>query len=191
MGATELDYGETADPSAVPRPVYSTLRRVTRACYQRVGHGYRRRDFPSMEFGYVEPTVAAEVVLVPREDASGLPLGAGTTEYRWADLRGDGTTGILTETHGGAWLYAPNVSAGSDRVRFGPLETVPERPNLDLADGAQLFDLTGDGGWTWCSLTVGCPGCPSRWTTLAGRRSALSSTICMSRGTTRTCGWST
>ncbi|WP_406193202.1 hypothetical protein OH807_02330 [Kitasatospora sp. NBC_01560] len=148
VAATELTHSPPTDPSAVARPVYSTLRAVTRARFRRTPAGYLRRTLPPVELEYSEAVVAEEVRTPDAAQAALLPAGLDGRTYRWVDLHGDGIPGVLSE-QGGAWSYLPNLSgapaAGPPRVRFGPRETVEVRPNQTLAGGARLMDLSGDG----------------------------------------------
>jgi RHS repeat-associated protein len=82
-----------------------------------------------------------------------LPVGLDGSSYRWTDLHGEGTPGILTE-QAGAWFYKRNLSPIPDRMpkgqellkaKFSPLETVALKPNVALSGGAEFMDLAGDG----------------------------------------------
>jgi hypothetical protein len=81
--------------------------------------------------------------------------------YQLLDLDGEGIAGVLAEADG-AWLYKRNLgevrrpphapSPGAPPriveqppVRFAPIETVAERPNLAQAGKHQFLDLAGSG----------------------------------------------
>src|SRR5208283_4300647 len=71
-----------------------------------------------------------------------LPVGLDNSVYRWADLDGEGVSGILTE-QSQQWFYKPNLGG----ARFGPLEVVAFKPSLAALQGGhqQLLDVAGDG----------------------------------------------
>ena len=66
--------------------------------------------------------------------------------YRWADLDGEGSSGILTE-QAGSWFYKANLSPAFDSPRFGPMELVARQPSLAALNSGrqQLLDLSGSG----------------------------------------------
>ncbi|MGO4186811.1 SpvB/TcaC N-terminal domain-containing protein [Pseudarthrobacter sp. TAF60_1] len=145
VGAAELTYSPRTDPTAVNRPVYSKLVAVTQAKFRKDGKGYRRRTLPPVEMKYSEAIVQHTVRTIALDQLGSLPQGLDGRTFRWLDLNGDGIPGAFSE-QGNGWYYLPNVSGAAEgEVRFGPLETVPVRPNRTLASGAQLMDLGGDG----------------------------------------------
>ncbi|NEY35145.1 toxin, partial [Streptomyces sp. PRKS01-65] len=128
--------------------VYTTLAAVTHRGHQRDGGGYRTRSLPPVEFTYSEAVVDTTPRRLDEESLDGLPAGLDGARHQWVDLDGEGLPGILTE-QGGGWFYkrnlSPLVGTGAPVARFAPAETVPSRPSLALASGAQFLDLAGDG----------------------------------------------
>ncbi|MFB7450729.1 SpvB/TcaC N-terminal domain-containing protein [Streptomyces sp. NPDC056194] len=125
--------------------VHTTLAAVTHRGHQRDGDGHRVRSVPPVEFGYSEAVVDHTLRELDEDSLDGLPTGLDGTRYRWVDLDGEGLPGILSE-QGGGWFYKRNLSPLTPAgARFGPAESVPSRPSLALADGAEFLDLAGDG----------------------------------------------
>ncbi|MEQ1794742.1 MAG: SpvB/TcaC N-terminal domain-containing protein [Nitrospira sp.] len=136
-------------------PIASFLTSVTQSGYKRKNDGtYRKKSLPPVEFTYREANIQEEVHEADPASLENLPQGLDNSRYQWADLDGEGRSGILTE-QGGAWFYKRNQSAvpvrdpaGNEttRVRFAPLECVATMPSsANLSGGQQLLDLAGDG----------------------------------------------
>jgi RHS repeat-associated protein len=151
--STDLTYSDEVDPTDVRNPVYAFLVKVTQTGYRRDDGGYDSRSLPPVELEYAEPTVQDAVEEVDPSSLENLPIGLDGGAYRWADLHGEGVSGILSE-QAGAWYYKRNLSPiphklpdGGERLKaqFAPLETVALKPNVALRDGAELMDLAGDG----------------------------------------------
>lgn len=155
VSATEFTYAEG--------PVASFVTGITRSGFRRVPapdqpNRYLRRSFPPLEFEYSQVPGPDELALRPVHEIDAaslenLPAGLHDSAYRWVDLDGEGSSGILTEQPAG-WFYKRNLSAnhliddgGRKRAaaHFGPTELVARRPASLLADGSQLLDLAGDG----------------------------------------------
>ncbi len=145
--ATHCEYRQS--------PVASFITAVTQSGYKRKNDGtYRKKSLPPVEFTYSEATIEEEVHEVDDASLENLPQGLDGSRYQWADLDGEGLSGILTE-QGGAWFYKRNQSAvpvkdsaGNEttRARFAPLECVATIPSsANLSGGQQLMDLAGDG----------------------------------------------
>ncbi|MFH8836682.1 SpvB/TcaC N-terminal domain-containing protein [Streptomyces sp. NPDC017868] len=138
--------------------VHTTLAAVSHRGHQRDGGGYRTRSLPPVEFGYSEAVVDHTLRELDEESLDGLPAGLDGTRYRWVDLDGEGLPGILSE-QGGGWFYKRNLGPLAPvRARFGPTESVPSRPSLALAGGAQFLDLAGDGRPDLVSFAGPAPG---------------------------------
>ena len=127
---------------------------------------YIKKSLPPLEFQYSLAGVHDEDVQeVDALSLENLPSGLDGSRYQWADLDGEGLSGILTEEEN-AWFYKRNVSSampsdtdngksGSSKVaaRFAPLEQLKDVPSpgniVDDGDGRrqkqQLMDLSGDG----------------------------------------------
>ena len=152
--STEFIYGDEVDPARADRPVYTFLMQVTQSGWNQQGGALARRSLPPLSFGYTEPSVQDRVEEIDAASLENLPIGLDGNVYRWTDLHGEGTPGILTE-QGGAWFYKRNWSplsgaaaeGGRERVRacVAPLEAVALRPNAALGAGAEVMDLAGDG----------------------------------------------
>jgi len=139
-------------------PILSVLASITERGYRRkAGGGYTSRALPPLALTYSEAVVDAQVRALDAESLRNLPAGVDGARYRWIDLRGEGTAGVLSE-QGGTWFYKRNLSplgthhSGDPTPpvpRFGPVEVVAARPNATLtaAPGpqAQFMDLAGDG----------------------------------------------
>ena len=145
--STDFTYAYEQDPTNARNPVYSFLQSVSQTGYRRRPDGsHVARSLPPLDFEYSRPIVQNKVETIDPASLQNLPIGIDGSLYQWTDLHGEGIPGILTE-QGGAWHYRRNLSpTASGRVEFGPIETVPIRPNLAIAGGqAQFMDLAGDG----------------------------------------------
>ncbi len=119
-------------------------------------NGYRNGEIesiPEMNFTYTQAEVNPIVQELNPEITKNLPAGLGV-EYRWADLYGEGISGILNQS-GGAWFYQAN-EGDQNYYQPHPDEEEP-KPVLDLAPvtklshhpiagtPADLQDIDGDG----------------------------------------------
>ena len=66
-------------------------------------------SMPPLEFEYTQAKIDETVRDVGPESLKNLPYGLDGTNYRWADLDGEGLSGILTE-QAGSWFYKANLS---------------------------------------------------------------------------------
>jgi RHS repeat-associated protein len=116
---------------------------------------YKKQSFPPLELHYSKAVITDEVRELDLESLENLPSGVDGAAYRFADLDGEGLSGILT-AEGGAFRYKPNLGSG----RFGPLATVASQPSLaELGGGGtQLLDLAGDGELDLVVLDGRSPG---------------------------------
>lgn len=142
--STDFTYSES--------PVASFLNSVSQSGYvrrpgQNQPNRYLKKSLPPLEFEYTRVPAPQEMADIPLEDIDAeslknLPVGLDGSTYQWADLDGEGLSGILTEQAGG-WFYKANLGGG----RFGPLATVALIPSLAALNkgGWQLLDLAGDG----------------------------------------------
>jgi hypothetical protein len=142
--STDLAYRDVgAAPAARGRgrPAASFIASVTQCGYRRRDGGYLKRSLPPLEFTYSQAEIQEQVHEMDRDSLRNLPRGVDGTAYQWADLDGEGLSGILTE-QAHAWTYKRNLGGG----RFGPAEMVATRPVASaLGAGPQLLDLAGDG----------------------------------------------
>lgn len=129
-------------------PIASTITQVLQSGYVLKGDGtYLRRSLPPIDLEYsnlpdIEKADGIEMKTIDKESLRNLPYGLDGANYQWADLDGEGISGILTE-QAGAWFYKPNLGGG----RFGGIQVVEAKPSLAaLGSGhQQLMDLAGDG----------------------------------------------
>ena len=132
--STEFNYKET--------PIASFITSVTQSGYVRQTNGtYLKKSLPPLEFAYTDALIQNEIHEIDAESLENLPYGSDGTRYQWADLDGEGISGILTE-QANAWFFKPNIGEG----RFGAVQVVGLKPSLaNLSTGQQLMDLAGDG----------------------------------------------
>lgn len=142
------------------RPFASFITSVTQSGYvhkptQSLQNRYLTKSLPSLEFEYSQPTIHEEILEIEPESLENLPYGLDGNQYRFVDLDGEGVSGILTE-QADVWFYKPNLGDG----RFGPLETVAQRPSMANLNGGrqQLLDLAGDGQLDLAILQAPTPG---------------------------------
>jgi len=124
-------------------PLASFIASITQSGYKRqASGGYLKKSMPPIEFQYSDAVINEETQEVAAESLENLPSGLDGTTYRWADLDGEGVSGVLTE-QGGEWFYKPNLGGG----HFGPLEVVAQKPSTAALSGGgqQLLDVAGDG----------------------------------------------
>lgn len=139
--STTFGYGPTG--GELPGTDYAFLDTVTQTSHRRDGDGYRSAGLPPLTFIYQRPVLDPVVRTVDRRSTENLPAGLADPAYRWVDLHGEGTPGVLAEQAGG-WFYKANMSPLGEEVRLGPAEPVAPRPNVDLAT-ARFLDVDGDG----------------------------------------------
>lgn len=144
--STDFTYrnaGGNPEDGGRGHPLASFISSITQRGYKRRDNGdYLRRSMPPLEFEYSEAVINDSIHEVATENLENLPAGLDGSTYRWADLDGEGISGILTE-QAGSWYYKPNLG----NARFGPLEVVAEKPSIAalLTGHQQLLDVAGDG----------------------------------------------
>jgi RHS repeat-associated protein len=148
---TYQDQNTPPDPAA---PVHSLLVAVTETAHRPAGAGNpaASRSLPPLEFGYSTPHLNHGVQSLDRDSLGNLPEGLDGRRHRFADLDGEGCSGILSEA-GSAWYYKRNLSPDNlvadpsgdlvPRARFGPMETVAAIPVFSGLSRARLQDLSG------------------------------------------------
>jgi RHS repeat-associated protein len=152
--STDFVYSDQQTPTDPHNPVYTFLVSVTQTAYRPSGAGYTQKSLPPLEFEYSQPKIQAQVQSLDADSLANLPEGIDGSRFQWADLDGEGTSGILADW-GGGWGYKPNLSPanltpfpdGTRRAaaQFGPLETVPQLPSRSSLAGLRLMDLSGSG----------------------------------------------
>lgn len=141
--STDFRY-EPAPPDVSTPSNYVFLSSVAHTSYRREDGGYAYRSLPPVEFTYSQPRIDSHVETLDPLSRENLPVGVDGSTYRWADLHGEGLSGIVTQQAGGL-MYKRNLSPLGSAAQFAPLETVAQQPNLSLNNGAELMDLAGDG----------------------------------------------
>jgi RHS repeat-associated protein len=153
--STDFSYSPAPPPDPT-QPYYSFMLSATQTGWVRTPpNGYLFTSLPPIEFEYSEALIDETVREVDPVSLQNLPYGMDGARYRWADLDGEGLSGILTE-QGGSWFYKANLSpvnqatvdgARVTLARFGPVQLVSRKPSLaSLSNGRQqLMDLSGDG----------------------------------------------
>ncbi len=154
--STDLGYSDQQAPADPANPIYTFLASVTQSGYRRQGTGgYLKASMPPLEFSYSIPQIQPAVLMLDRDSLAGLPQAIDGSQYRWADLDGEGLSGILSDV-GGAWTYKRNLSAANQvtdangnsttQAKFTPPETIRTLPSRTSLDAAQrLMDLSADG----------------------------------------------
>jgi RHS repeat-associated protein len=146
-----------------PSDILTVLTSVSQSGYlsqpsQSTPDGYLRASLPPLDLEYSDVPSDTELAQLPvetpdPESLANLPIGIDEERYRWVDLDGEGSPGILTQ-QAGAWFYKRNSSAinqvtdggveARTVARFDPIELVSFTPAGGLRQG-QLMDLAGDG----------------------------------------------
>ena len=136
-------------------PVVSLLASVTHSGYRRKDAGYLRRSMPAVEFEYSPAGFWDQVSDVDPGSVANLPAGMAGAATQWADIDGEGISGVLAE-QGGAWLYKRNIGEG----RFAPVEALPSLPSPRTLGTSQrqLLDVAGDGRLALVDLGEPAPG---------------------------------
>jgi hypothetical protein len=152
--STDLIYCDQQTPSDPHNPIYTFPVTVTQTGYRTSGGSYMSKSLPPLTFAYSVPVIRSQVATLDAESLENLPEGIDGTRFQWADLDGEGASGILADW-GEGWGYKPNLSPanlvpqpdGSLRAaaRFGPLQTVAELPSHGSLQGQRLLDLSGAG----------------------------------------------
>ena len=101
---------------------------------------YTKKEFPSVEFEYAQPTIQAGVQVYDKMSLADVPGGVQGA-YQWVDLDGEGLPGVLTQ-QAGALFYKQNLGGG----KLAPARQLMTKPAMtQLGGGQQLTDLDGDG----------------------------------------------
>jgi len=155
--STDFEYDQQDPQSAlIGNPVATKLISVTQTGYKwdTGSQSYLKKSFPPLEFTYSEAQIDPTVRTVEPQSLENLPAGADGSSYRWLDLDGEGSSGILTE-QGGAIFYKRNLSPANTITenghiqtlpRFAPVELLASEPEAVHASGTpQFMDLAADG----------------------------------------------
>lgn len=142
----EYAYGVERAPFAVASYLRSATQRSYRVWdWAGAQRGqYFTRAMPPLEFQYSQASLDQSVRDLEVGGLDQLPGGAFAGLRQWVDLDGEGASGLLAE-HGPHWYYARNVSANKSTATLAMPSRQSDRPNVSLAEDAQLVDLAGDG----------------------------------------------
>jgi len=150
----DLRYSDQEAPPDPASPRYTFIVSMTRTGYRQSGHGLVTGTLPPLEFTYSEPVIGQQILTLDPDSQANLPQGLDSATFRWADLDGEGLSGILSGA-GGGWYYKRNLSAANlitqpdgtlaARARFGPVETVSALPSRADLSQVRLLDLAGSG----------------------------------------------
>lgn len=139
--ALELNYEES--------PTATQLTSVKQRAYR---NGISE-TIPALKFSYTRAKVNPIVKKLDSESIQNLPAGLGNN-YRWADLYGEGISGVLTQS-ANAWFYKPNQGDKNyykDHPQDEQPQPVPELGTMSRLKShptpgttADLQDIDGDG----------------------------------------------
>jgi RHS repeat-associated protein len=159
-----------SDPPADPLdPIYSFLIGVQQIGYQRsAGGGYSSKPMPRADFDYTVPSVDERVFEADSASLESMPAGLADPSFRWVDLDGEGSNGLLAE-QGGYWHYAanwspanlqPDGSGQATLARFAPMEAVSSLPPFPAAglERRELVSLSGNGRLDLVAYGGSAPG---------------------------------
>jgi RHS repeat-associated protein len=165
--------GSTRSASFIRRMTQSGyVRDPARAVLERDGVAYAtylKRSVPPLALTYSKAVIQDDVRELDPQSLGNLPTGLNGAGQRWADLDGEGLSGILTEHPGGGWYYKRNLGAappapgdGAGVARFAPLEAVAALPSTAGGRRQHLLDLAGDGRLDRVALDGPAPGFSER-----------------------------
>jgi len=162
--STDFHYDQQ-DPLSplIGNPVATKLISIAQTGYKPdpAGQSYLKKSFPPLEFTYAEAQIDPTVRTIDTQNLENLPAGANESSYRWLDLDGEGSSGILIQQVG-AIFYKRNLSAANVVIvdgqeiaqpHFAPIEVLTSQPGLARAGGgAQFMGLAADGRQDMVSL---------------------------------------
>lgn len=141
---TEQDF---IDKNLPTRSEVTYLKSIRQSGYiQTAPNTYSRQSLPPMRFDYAELRWNRTVKTVSREALSGAPVGTAQSGYQFADLYGEGISGILIEQSEGLF-FKKNLGVTDGTLHFARPKMVSPKPNFSgLSNGLlQLQDLSADG----------------------------------------------
>ena len=149
--STDFSYGPSAAPDS-GLPQYTLLRSVTHTGWiQHSGDAPpETKSLPSLALDYSALAIDDTVRTADADSLENVVGDFSGDRRRWIDLLGEGLPGILVEDDD-AWYYKQNLSALDPArppggARFGPLQTLAEKPRLMAADAElHLTNLNGAG----------------------------------------------
>ena len=160
--STEFDYDDELDPQLATRPIYS-LKCVVQKGWRQSEGTYRSRLPPlNLSTQVYRAGRVEEVDLQSSRICLSGWMGRSIAASIWM------ARAFQTSLPVWACLYrkrnlSPLPTKGEDgrevhKASFGPLETVAQKPNMSLRDGAEFMDLAGDGQPDVVMLTGPTPG---------------------------------
>lgn len=154
VSSLDLTFSDEVAPADPRNPVYTFIASATHTGYRRDGAARISRSLPVLEFDYSTPVIGSEVLALDRDSLANFPEGIDGGRFRWLDLDGEGTPGILSFDEG-AWWYKRNQSAANlvpgeagtllARAKFAEAEPVARIPARSGPKGQQFLDLAGEG----------------------------------------------
>lgn len=141
--STDLVYDEN--------PVATRVSEIKHVCYE---SEQTPAEYPPVSFIYSEASIDPNIYQHNIEDLENLPAGVLMDGYRWADLHGEGLSGVLVDAPQ-AWYYKRNLGdenyyrdlpaneTPAPEARLESLAEVLERPSI--AGNQALGDLDGNG----------------------------------------------
>src|SRR5215217_498880 len=163
---TELSHQGSTRFASFIRAIHQSgyVRDDTQPPVQRNGINYftyLRKSMPPAEFEYSKAVIADDIRELDESSIENLPYGIDGNAYQFADLDGEGISGVLTE-QATNWFYKPNLGDG----KFGEIQVLQTRPSLANLNGGQqqLLDLAGDGQLDLVQFRAPTPGFYERTT---------------------------
>ena len=135
------------------------LKSAAQVSYMLDGDKLCSQSLPPVDFEYSLFPTDEVLIELQAEDidpisAQNMPSGVDGYSHQWADLDGEGLSGVLIE-QGSGWFYKRNHSANSTSISsqdgsifpaFGPLEEVfPKPPTTTTSGRVHFADVQGDG----------------------------------------------
>lgn len=162
--STDFQYDQQ-DPQSqlIGNRVATKLISATQTGYKLdpTGQSYLTRSLPPLEFAYAEAQIDPTVRTIETQSLENLPAGVDGYNYRWLDLDGEGSSGILAE-QAGVVFYKRNLSAANTvnqngqeitQPHFAPVEALASEPEAVRANvSPQFMDLAADGHQDMVSL---------------------------------------
>src|SRR5450432_762294 len=136
----------TVEESGIAEVTYLEL--ITQNGYiRKSASSYSKKSFPPIQFNYQALTWEKEIKTISTENLANAPVGL-TGNYQWADLYGEGISGILTEQGNGLY-YKNNLSNSGDLpgVLFSHAKLFAPKPSFTGLNSGflQLADLNANG----------------------------------------------
>ncbi len=121
---------------------FSFLTSIISTGYKRNAQGeLEAKRFPAVQYEYQAHQWSNQQHSIDAESLAQAPQGVDGDQYQWADLYGEGLSGILTE-QAGQLFYKHNEGAG----QFSRATAIAPAPSLKgLGSGLQLQDLESNG----------------------------------------------